>query len=424
MTSNAATQKAWMPLEASGMTERDPGPCRSATRPHLVIWTDVAALGGVAAFNHAMSVGMRQRGYDVTVVAPEFNDAQRDIERQAGIKHREAGLPERQSRGPAITDEAATTALLGDLAPDVILFSDGSAISNLLAKKCASKLSVPMVFSVGIVLQQHAEIARQWPEFQKIYEAAHSVVVVSRHNAQLLSRFYPIGRCEPILIHYGRPDAFFKPVDEAHRRKYRAEVNAGPDDLLFLTVARYDLIKGFDFLLRALERLRKESIWSRLHFVWIGEGPLEEQLRHTANALGIASQVHLLGSRNDVDRWLDATDAFILPSRAEGMPLCLSEAMAKGVPVIATPAGGIPEQVEGHAILINPGTPDNAEQAIADGIFQAVRWIAQHPEQARELGRLGKIRAERLFREERMVLDYARLIGAAIRPSPGIGNAH
>jgi glycosyltransferase involved in cell wall biosynthesis len=378
------------------------------------VWTNCEAFGGVAEFTHSMAVGMRLRGYEITVVGPKFDETKRKYEQGIGIKHCQMHFPETGTHAVTIPYERSASTLLRDLAPDVILFADCGPIASLLAKKCASDLSIPMVFSLGIVLETGAPVASSWPGFQKIYEAAHSVVVVSRHNAQLLSRLYPIGSTELKLIHYGRPEIFFRPVNDNRRREYRATIGAGPDDLVFLTAARYDWIKGYDFFLTTLEHLRSEPIWPRLRFAWAGEGPIEARLRAALAELEIGNRVHLLGPRSDIDCWLDAADAFVLPSRAEGMPLSLTEAMAKGLPIIATSAGGIPEQVNGHALLIQP-TDFGQVQQVAYGIFQAIHWIANNPEKRNELGRLGKARAEQLFREDRMIADYARLIEAAVK---------
>jgi glycosyltransferase involved in cell wall biosynthesis/predicted O-methyltransferase YrrM len=392
-------------------------------KPRLTIWTNCEAFGGVGEFTHSMAIGMRLRGYEVTVVGPKFDETKRKYEQGIGIEHCQVQLPETGIHAVTIGYEPSTTAVIRELAPDVVLFADGGPIASLLAKKCVSDLSIPMVFSLGIVLEVGATYAVRWPGFQKIYEAAHSVVTVSRHNAQLLSRLYPIGSVEPKLIHYGRPETFFRPVNDNRRQEYRAKLGASPDDLVFLTAARYDWIKGYDFFLATLERLRKEPIWSRLRFAWAGEGPLEAQLRAALGELGVGDRVHLLGPRSDIDCWLDAADAFVLPSRAEGMPLSVAEAMAKGIPIIATTVGGIPEQVSGYALLIQPKDFGQVLD-VAFGIYQAIYWIANNPEKRNELGRLGKARAEELFREDRMIADYARLIGAAGTNIPDKAKPH
>jgi hypothetical protein len=113
-------------------------------------------------------------------------------------------LPERQIRGPTALNREDTLNLLKTIAPDVILFADGCAISNQLAKSCARELSIPVIFSIGLAVEVQGAVARQIPDFQEIFEFAHSVVAVSRQNAEVLARHYPIGVVQLKVIHYGR----------------------------------------------------------------------------------------------------------------------------------------------------------------------------------------------------------------------------
>jgi glycosyltransferase involved in cell wall biosynthesis len=219
---------------------------QTGRKPCLTIWTDCGALGGIAEFVHSLTMGMVTYGYDVTIVAPEFNFRRREEERAAGICHHEVQLPERQIRGPVVCTKEETLDLLNAIQADVILFADGSAISSLLAKECALQLNIPMIVSIGNVLGEHVVRAQQRPNFQKICEAAKGVVAVSRHNGELLAKHYPIGTAEVKVIHYGRPKLFFEPTDAARRSERRAEIGVAPGELLFMTAARYDHIKGYD----------------------------------------------------------------------------------------------------------------------------------------------------------------------------------
>jgi glycosyltransferase involved in cell wall biosynthesis/predicted O-methyltransferase YrrM len=382
-------------------------------RPRLTIWTDCPALGGIGEFSHSMAMGMQACGYDVSVVVPELDWRRHERERTAGICHHEVRLPERQIRGPLVLAKEDTLNLLYAIKPDVILFADGSAISNLLVKECALELNIPMVFSIGIVLEQHIPVALQSPNFQKLNEAAQSVVTVCRHNAELLARHYPIGTARLKIIRYGRPDIFFEPIDVGRWNARRSEIGVKPDELLFMTAARYDSIKGYDLVVEALHRLKtnEADVWNRAHFAWAGEGPMDGVLRKAVADLGLNDRVHILGPCRDINDWLGASDAFLLPSRAEGMPLSIMEAMAKGVPVIATRVSGIPEELGNLGLLVEDPNK-NPMRAIRE-IRRAISWIVKNPEKRQELGRQIRQRADMLFHESRMVTDYARLIGSA-----------
>ncbi|WP_052672199.1 glycosyltransferase [Aliterella atlantica] len=106
-----------------------------------------------------------------------------------------------------------------------------------------------------------------------------------------------------------------------------------------LTVARLSQQKGHSYLLEAIAQL-PASLRQNWCFVLAGDGDLEQQLRDLAVQLGIASDVVFLGHTTDVPQWLAIAEAFVLPSLYEGLPLALLEAIAAGLPCIATAVDG------------------------------------------------------------------------------------
>lgn len=138
-------------------------------------------------------------------------------------------------------------------------------------------------------------------------------------------------------------------------------------------VARLHVQKGQDVLLDAFQTIRREYPSAVLWIV--GEGPEEPSLRRRAG-----EGVVFLGYRRAVRCLLRAADLFVLSSRWEGQPLSMLEAMAEGLPVVATSVGGIPEVIEhGVSGLIVP--PDDAA-ALADAVVRCLR----DPERMRSLG--------------------------------------
>jgi glycosyltransferase involved in cell wall biosynthesis len=110
-----------------------------------------------------------------------------------------------------------------------------------------------------------------------------------------------------------------------------------------------------------------------------------------------------LGHRDDVPAVLAAADVFVLPSRSEASPNSVIEAMAAGLPVVATSVGGIPELVTDGRTgrLVPPGDPSALAQALVD--------LLDHPGHAAELGRAARARIERTASFERMVADFESL---------------
>ncbi|MFQ5767591.1 MAG: glycosyltransferase [Acidobacteriota bacterium] len=137
--------------------------------------------------------------------------------------------------------------------------------------------------------------------------------------------------------------------------------------------------------------------------VLIGSGPLALQLKTISAARGIAAQVILAGPKAAPDRWLPAFDLFALTSRAEGCSHALLEAMAAGLPVLATAVGGNREAV----------IPDETGQLVPPGDAAAVgRWIGRllgQPEQRAALGRAGRERVRQRYGVDRMVAAHAGL---------------
>lgn len=137
-------------------------------------------------------------------------------------------------------------------------------------------------------------------------------------------------------------------------------------------------IKGHRVLLEALGYLKEE--FPRLHAVIVGSGGQQDALLAQADALGLRDRIHLVGHREDIERCLAGMDCFVLPSLNEGMGRALIEAMAAGLPVVASRVGGIPALVqhETNGLLVAPG----------DGraLSQALRRILIDPQWAGRLG--------------------------------------
>jgi glycosyltransferase involved in cell wall biosynthesis len=151
-----------------------------------------------------------------------------------------------------------------------------------------------------------------------------------------------------------------------------------PDAIVIGSVGWLTDIKGHRFLVDAVARLKQEH--PHLHLVILGSGGQYDALLHQARNAGISQSVHLVGHREDVERALAGMDGFVLPSLNEGMGRALIEAMAAGLPVIASRVGGIPALIkhEKNGLLVPAG--DSLALAVA------VRRILSDPPWARTLG--------------------------------------
>ena len=141
---------------------------------------------------------------------------------------------------------------------------------------------------------------------------------------------------------------------------------AEPGPPRLLSIGRLTGQKGFDILLRAAALLRQRSVQFELTIV--GEGPQRAELEHLARELGLQEAVRLAGacSEGACLGLMQNAAVFVLASRNEGTPVVCMEAMATGVPVVATTVGGIPEIIEHgvNGILIPPESPADVADAI------------------------------------------------------------
>jgi glycosyltransferase involved in cell wall biosynthesis len=127
-------------------------------------------------------------------------------------------------------------------------------------------------------------------------------------------------------------------------RTLQAELGLPPDTPLVGFVGRLAPEKGPEVFLRAAWLLRQSV--PAAHFVMAGTGPLLDAVRTLASTLALEPRVHLLGMRDDMPAVYNSLDLLMLTSYSEAMPLVVLEAMACGVPVVATAVGGVPELVE------------------------------------------------------------------------------
>jgi glycosyltransferase involved in cell wall biosynthesis len=143
-------------------------------------------------------------------------------------------------------------------------------------------------------------------------------------------------------------------------------------------VARLDLQKGFEYLLRAVRDLRK--MFPGVILVIVGEGPDRKAIEGMVQEYGLQSNVVLAGQRNDMPGVYAAMDIFVLPSLNEGLPMTLLEAMASSRPVVATRVGAIPSVIADGENGFLVGPRDSA------GLKNAISRLLANPDMGRRLG--------------------------------------
>ncbi|MGH9268763.1 MAG: glycosyltransferase [Acidimicrobiales bacterium] len=169
----------------------------------------------------------------------------------------------------------------------------------------------------------------------------------------------------------GRVEVLVHGVDVAairarrvRRESARASLGAEDGEVLIGTIANYRAQKAYPDLLAAARLVADEGIPAR--FVAVGQGPLEAEVRRRRDELGLAGRFILTGPMEDPAVILAACDVFVLASHYEGYPVAVMEALAMGLPVVATRVGGVPDAVRDgvEGVLVEPGRPDQLAAAL------------------------------------------------------------
>lgn len=223
-----------------------------------------------------------------------------------------------------------------------------------------------------------------------------SHVVVSTHLERWLIERVRVRPEKVRVVRNGVDVMRFKPLEQ--RERVRAEHGYRREDLVFGAVGRLSAVKDHRTLLEAFHLLAMRDPRSRL--LLVGEGSERAFLEAEVRQRGLADRVRLVGYREDVGQMLGIMDVFVQPSLMEGMSNAMLEAMAVGLPIVATAVGGNPEMVESGVggLLVPPSTPD----ALADAMLS---YCAN--DQARSAhGAAARARAENEFPLDKMVAGY------------------
>jgi L-malate glycosyltransferase len=165
------------------------------------------------------------------------------------------------------------------------------------------------------------------------------------------------------VVRYGVDTAEVRTEGE-ERREMRVRLGVPDGEIVVGTVANLRATKGYPDLLVAARDVVREV--DNVRFVAVGRGPLEAELRSQHAQLGLGDRFEFLGYRGDALRVMSAFDVFCLPSRHEGLPIALMEALALGLPVVATRVGGVSEVVTDgeEAVLVPSSQPARLAEAL------------------------------------------------------------
>jgi glycosyltransferase involved in cell wall biosynthesis len=177
-------------------------------------------------------------------------------------------------------------------------------------------------------------------------------------------------------------------------------------------VSRLVYTKGVDVLLRAWPAVHAQVPDARL--IIVGTGPLRDQLERYAETVSIASVVEFAGAQSDVSAYLYRGSVAVLPSRFEGMPNAVLEAMACGLPCVAT-------RVSGSEDIIQPGVNGLlVEPEDYQGLARALLILLQNPTLAQEYGRAARVTVEQQYSLPQITDRYVALYTMLANGDPNV----
>ncbi len=188
------------------------------------------------------------------------------------------------------------------------------------------------------------------------------------------------------------------PPSKIDRQKKRMELRLGGGDVLVGAIGRLDRQKGFATLIEAMSRLKNVPLRCAI----LGDGPERPRLEALIRRHHLERSVWLLGEKGEIPSWLSAFDLYCLPSLWEGLPNSLLEAMALGLPVVASGVDGVPEAVTSgkDGLLVPPAKPA--------ALAAALQTLAGDAAKRAALGAAAKAAVNERFTLRRMIGEYER----------------
>ena len=189
-------------------------------------------------------------------------------------------------------------------------------------------------------------------------------------------------------------------------RKADEAVELQPEEKILLHASNFREVKRVVDLVEIMRIVVDHFPKARL--IIAGDGPTRIEVERKIEALDLCNSVHLLGVKSNMQEIMCSADLFLLNSTLEGMPLVLLEAMSCSLPVVTTPAGGIPE-------LVRPGKDGVVTKGFGQEEYaQAIIEMLENDEKRKKIGKAGRARVEESFSAERIVKMYEKVFEEAV----------
>jgi len=230
--------------------------------------------------------------------------------------------------------------------------------------------------------------------------ASHNVdhiIACSNAAKEVLTHYEKVDTRKITIIYNGTNIDEFRLYNINQRRQTRENLKV-EDKIVLSFTAHLRPAKGHQYLLEAISKIKNQ--YTNIVLLLIGEGVLRNELEALTRQLNIEDNVRFLGYRTDIPDILSATDIYVHSSVEEGFGISIIEAMAVGLPVIATNVGGIPEIITNgeNGILVPPENPQALAEAISD--------LIEHPDKRKMFAEKGRQHITANFTNDIMAKKY------------------
>lgn len=345
--------------------------------------------GGSSENTLLTAMGLGERGYEVTVVAGPGAGQRTPTEKKARSRGVEIkGLPELVRELSPLKDLLALIKLFFLIRRGRYrIVHTHSSKGGILGRWAAWLAGAPIILHTP---HGHVFYGYFGPLLSRVFRW------LERASARITRKIISLTdleREEHVRFGVGRREQFvtiasgvelgrFTSVGQEEAHRVREELALPPDAPLIGSVGRLEPVKGYRYFLKAAALLLRSC--PEVSFLLVGDGRDRAELWARAQALGIGERFHFLGWRDDVPSLLKAMDIFVIPSLNEGMGRAAVEAMAAGLPVVASRVGSLPEVVAhgDTGLLVPPADPEALSSALLS--------LLHDPQGRRAMGERGR----------------------------------
>jgi len=314
--------------------------------------------------------GLQERGVDSVLFHLEIQSVEllKQLESIPDCKHIEIRIRPLKNFGLLLFDALELANKLREYECDLVhgWTYKGHVIGSLAAKLAR----IPCIFTIGGLDPWKKSWQLQF--FRLINRLADGFVFQSTSERDIVSERESIPLERTRIIPNGLDQHLFRKSDSHDSRsKIRNQFDLSSSLPLILSVGRLRFVKGHDVLIEAVRKIYEEQSGLQFHLLIIGEGPLREDYEASIGSLPIT----ITGFRTDVQDFYHSADLYCQPSRSEGLPNAVIEAMSCGLPIVATDVGGMGELVTGaNGLLCKADDPDILAMQLQKMLDNSQHW--------------------------------------------------